>query len=64
MNRIDVDREEYGLLVLIEQMQRAGRTEREIESAVRDVAPGRRFGNGRPQRRPSRFELMVRRPRV
>jgi hypothetical protein len=64
MTKNDIEREEYGLLVLIEQMQRAGRTEHEIEAAVRDVAPDRRFGHGRPERRPSRFELMVRRPRV
>jgi hypothetical protein len=61
--RRDVDREEYGLLVLIEQMQRAGRSEEEIEAAVRNAAPGRPRRAARVERRPSRFELMVRRAR-
>ncbi len=63
--RTNVDREEYGLLVLIEQMQREGRSEDEIEAAVRDAADGRpRHIRRLPARRPSRFELMVRRSRA
>lgn len=42
-----VDRDDYRLRVLIEQLQQAGRTEHEIERAVRE-ASGR---IGREQRR-------------
>ena len=59
-----VDREEYGLLVLIERMQQEGRPEQEIEAAVREATPERsRLVRQRPPRRPSRFDLMVRRAR-
>ncbi len=58
MNR-DLDREEYGLLVLIERMQREGRPEAEIEAAVRDSSPGRVPPEPqRPVRRHSRFDLL------
>ena len=54
----DVNREEYGLLVLIERMQREGRPEAEIEAAVRESSPRRaRPEPHRPVRR-SRFDLL------
>lgn len=56
----NVDHGEYGLLVLIEQLQREGRSENEIEAAVREAADDRTHHVRRlPARRPSRFELMV-----
>ena len=56
------DREEYGLLVLIEKMQREGRPEGEIEAAVRDASqPRPRTIRHHPPRRPRRFDLLMRR---
>jgi hypothetical protein len=57
------DREAYGLLVLIEQMQRQGAPEEEIEEAVREASSRQRPIRYRLPRRPSRFELAVRRHR-
>jgi hypothetical protein len=54
-----VDRDDYRLRVLIEQLQQAGRTEHEIERAVRE-ASGRIGREHRPARRSGRSRLLDR----
>ncbi len=55
----DVDREDYRLRVLIEQLQHAGRSEDEIERAVRE-ASGRMVRERRRESRGTRRSLIDR----
>jgi hypothetical protein len=54
------ERDDYQLRVLIEEMQQAGNSEREIEAAVR-AASRRIGGEQQPSRRPRRLGLIGRR---
>jgi len=57
----EFERDDYTLRLLIEDMQRQGRSERDIEAAVR--AASRRLGyhGSQPARRPRRLGLLQRR---
>ena len=57
------DRDDYRLRVLIERMQREGRSERDIEAAVR-AATVRIERERRPSRRPNGLRLLGRRLRT
>ena len=57
----ELDRDDYRLRVLIERMQREGRSERDIEAAVRVAANRINREHRRPSRHPRRFGLLGRR---
>ena len=58
------DRDDYRLRVLIERMQREGRSERDIEAAVRAATVRTEREHQRPSRRPNRLGLLGRRLRT
>ena len=60
----ELDRDDYRLRVLIERMQREGRSERDIEAAVRAATGRIERDRRRPSRRPNRFGLLGRRLRT
>ena len=53
----ELDRDNDRLRVLIETMQRGGRPEREIETAVREASSRLHRDTSRPSRRLLRFDL-------
>lgn len=60
----ELDRDDYRLRVLIERMQREGRSERDIEAAVRAASVRIERERRHPSRRPNRLGLFGRRLRT